>query len=175
MKKSRMRWMTVLLTAALIVVFTGPAVFAGPPVKQAPAATAVTDIKAKGVVKDLKLSADVSISYIEYFNCPCEIDMDVYYVKDYLSIKIFNDSTLKPTVKVTAEYFDIPSNRIKKVTKNHTFTGRGSKKVIMLHQPMLIKKSFGVKGKVEIVGTQISDPKPANNTMTQLLCGQVPE
>ena len=171
MRDGEMRWMAVLLTALLIIVFTGPSVFAGPPVKQAPAAKAVTDVRAR----DLKLSADVSVSYIEYFNCPCEINMDVYYVKDYLSVKIFNDSTLKPAVKVTAEYFDIPSNRVKKVTKNHTFTGRGGKKVIMLNQPMLIKKSYGVKAKVEITGTKISDPNPANNNKTQLLCGQVPE
>ena len=31
----------------------------------------------------------------------------------------------------------------------------------MLCQPMLIKKSLGVKAKVEIVGTKISDPHDA--------------
>ncbi len=170
MRKNEKKLITILLMAALVVVFATPTVFAGPPIKKAPS-KAITDMRAR----DLKLTSDISVSYIEYFNCPCDIAMDVYYVDSYLSVKIFNESTLKPTVKITVKYFDIPSNRVKTISKNHTFTGRGGKKVIMNHGPLLIKKSYGVRAEITMVGSTITDPKPANNKLTQLLCGQVPE
>ncbi len=170
MKTGRIRLNAALLTLAVLVLASYSTVVAGPPVKKGLVGV-VTEMKPQ----ELKRPCDVSVSYVEYFDCPCDLDMDVYYVDDYVSVKVFNDSTLNPGVKLTVKYFDIPSNRIKTITKNVTFTNRGGRKVIVLNRPLLIKKSYGVRAEVALTSPGLVDPNLSNNKKTQLLCGQVPE
>lgn len=170
MKKSKLR-LTLALLVSIFVLFTvNSASLAESPIKKVDK-RAITEVKAK----PMKLACDVSIMYIEFFNCPCELDMDVFYVSDRIAVKLFNESTLSPNVKLTVKYFDIPSNRIKTITKNVTFAGRSSKKVTVINRPLLIKKSYGVKAEVEVTSANMVDPDLSNNESEQLLCGQVPE
>ena len=123
----------------------------------------------------MKLPCDVSISYIEYFDCPCDLDMDVFYVDERIAVKLFNDSALSPGVKLTVKYFDVRSNRERTITRNITFVGRSPKKVTVMNSPILIKKSYGVKAEVEVTSSNMVDTDLSNNKAEQFLCGQVPE
>ena len=170
MTTGRVKAIATLATFTFLVFAAYSTVVAGPPVQKAPVGATI-EMKPQ----TMRQPCDVSVSYIEYFNCPCDLDMDVYYVDSYLSVKVFNDSTLNPTVKLTVKYFDIPSNRVKTVIKNVNFTNRGGKKIIVLDRPLLIKKSYGVRAEVALTGPGLVDPDLSNNKKTQLLCGPVPE
>jgi hypothetical protein len=160
-----------LSISTLAVLVTSGMAYAQQPVKK------LTPSAAR-VVKpaSLNLPCDVSISYIQYFNCPCNINLDAYYVDKYLSVKLFNESTLKPTVELKVKYFDMMQNRLLTITRNVTFNGRGSKNVVIHNnRPMLIKKSYGVQAEVALKSTNMHDPDMSNNQRTQLICGPVVE
>jgi hypothetical protein len=163
-----LRFITIVFSVFMITVASG-AVHAGQEVKKI--TSEMTTIKPL----ELNLPCDVSVSYIEYFNCPCDIKMDVYYADRTLSVKLFNDSTLKPTVALTVKYYDIFAHKLRTITKDVTFTGRGGKHVIMNNRPMLIKKSYGVTAEVVLKSKNMRDPNMANNKKTQKICGAVPE
>ncbi len=170
MKTSKIKLIAALLVSAFVLVTSSSSVLAGPPIKRIEK-RAVTEMQAR----PLKLACDVSIMYIEYFDCPCDLDMDVFYVDERIAVKLFNESTLSPNVKLKVKYFDIPTNRVKTITRNVSFTGRGSKKITVMNRPLLIKKSYGVKAEVEVISTNMVDSNLSNNTAEQFLCGQVPE
>ena len=170
MKTKKFNLIATLFVSALILISTSSSVIAQAKIKKIEN-KAVTEIKAK----PMKLPCDVSISYIEYFDCPCDLDMDVFYVDERIAVKLFNESTLSPSVKLTVKYFDVRSNRERTITRNINFAGRGSKKVTVMNSPILIKKSYGVKAEVEVTSSNIVDTDLSNNKAEQFLCGQVPE
>ena len=158
----------VLWLAAAAAFTTMASVHAAQPVKKMPAA-------ATQVTQPLNLPCDVSISYIQYFNCPCNLDLDAYYVDQSLSVKLINASTLKPTVELNVTYYDILQNRLKTITRNVMFNGRGSQNVVISNQPLLIKRSNGVHAEVRLKSKNMHDPDLTNNQKTQLLCGPMVE
>lgn len=170
MKTSNVKLIIALFVSAFVFLTSSANVMAGPQIKKIEK-SAVREIQAM----PMKLPCDVSIMYIEYFDCPCDLDMDVFYVDERIAVKLWNESTLSPNLKLTVKYFDIRSNRVKTITKNVSFTGRGDKKITVLNNPILIKKSYGVRAKVEVISTNMEDSDLSNNEKEQFLCGQVPE
>lgn len=172
MKTSKIKLIVALLVSAFVFVTASSFVMAGPTEPQ------VKKIEKKIIpemqAQPMKLACDVSIMYIEYFDCPCDLDMDVFYVDKRIAVKLWNEK-LNPNVKLTVKYFDIPTNRVKTITKNVSFTGRSGKKITILNRPVLIKKSYGVKAEVEVTNSNMTDTNLSNNHAEQLLCGQVPE
>jgi hypothetical protein len=169
MKVNRMLHLVVALAAAALFTMQGSTQAAQPVKRMAPAATQVAQ------PVPLNLPCDVSISYIQYFNCPCNLELDAYYVDQYLSVKLFNASTLKPTVELKVTYFDITQNRLKTITRNVTFNGRGSQNVVISNHPLLIKRSYGVQAEVTLKSKNMHDPDLSNNRKTQMTCGPVVE
>ena len=170
MKTRKFKLIVALLIASFVSISFSSSALAQAKIKKVET-QAVTEIKAQ----PMKLSCDVSIMYIEYFDCPCDPDMDVFYVDERIAVKLFNESTLSPSVKLTVKYFDVRSNRERTITRNVTFAGRSSKKVTVINTPLLIKKSYGVKAEVEVTSSNIVDTDLSNNKAEQFLCGQVPE
>ena len=170
MKTNKVKLVAALLVSAFVLVTSSASVLAGPPVKSIEKKV-LTEMRAR----PMKLACDVSILYIEYFNCPCDLDMDVFYVDNRIAVKLFNESTLKPNVKLTVRYFDIQANRVKTIIKNVSFAGRGSKKVTVLDRPVLIKKSYGVKATIDVTSPNMEDSDLSNNQKEQFICGPVVE
>ncbi|GEM_PF-3220160 len=174
MKSKSIRSLALTCSTLALLVAAGGA-YAAQPVAQSVKKMAPATVKEISPQR-INLPCDVSISYIQYFNCPCNINLDAYYVDQYMSVKLFNPSNLSPTVRLTVKYFDIQQNRLQTITKNITFSGRGSKNVA-IHQnhPMLIKKSYGVQASVQLTSSNMHDPDMTNNQKTQYTCGPVVE
>ena len=91
-------------------------------------------------------------------------------------MKVFNKADHSATAILKVKYFDILQNRLVTITRNVTFSGRGSKNVAIHHnRPMLIKKSHGVHAEVALTSSNLQDPDLSNNQMTQYTCGPVVE
>jgi len=170
MKTGNVKLIVALFVSALVFVTSSSFVMAGPQIKKVEK-SAVKEIQDT----PMKLPCDVSIMYIEYFDCPCDLDMDVFYVDERIAVKLWNESTLSPNVKLTVKYYDIRKKRVSTIIKNVSFSGRGAKKIPVVDSPILIKKSYGVKATVEVTSTNMVDSDLSNNEKEQLLCGQVPE
>lgn len=173
--KTRFIRSIALTFSTLVLLVTASVAYAAQPVAQ-PAKRMEPKVVKQIKPQHLKFSADVSISYIQYFNCPCDINLDAYYVDQYMSVKLFNPSNFSPTVRLTVKYFDLQLNRVKTIVKTVTFSGRGSKNVVIhRNHPLLIKKSYGVRAEVRVTNSNMIDPNMTNNKMTQYICGPVVE
>ena len=170
MKTKKFKLIAALFISAFVCISSSSSVLAQAKIKKIEN-KAVTEVRAQ----PMKLPCDVSISYIEYFDCPCDLDMDVFYVDERIAVKLFNESTLSPSVKLTVKYFDVRSNRERTIVRNVTFAGRSSKKVTVMNNPLLIKKSYGVKPELEGPIANMADPDLSNTKPKQFFSGQGPE
>jgi hypothetical protein len=125
----------------------------------------------------IKRSADLRVDNIYADSCACDLPgVDAMYMRNitvYISATFsftVNPADVIGTLKVT--YFDLMKGRLDtKTVMVQAYTLRDSAgAIVMVHEPVLIKKSVGVTAEISPAGLVEVDSNPANNKKKITVC-----